>query len=81
MCGATTAWAHAVRGEGVRAVRANLGGTLLCGAVAVGAVWMLISAAVGHWIFGSPRLRTMLACGAVWLLVALLDWGYRVWFR
>ena len=73
-CGTTTAWAHALRGDIRQAAAANLGGTLLCAVVVVGAPWLLSSAFAGRWLVVRPTLRWVLAAGTAWLAVALLDW-------
>ena len=48
-CGATTALAHALRGNIADAATANLGGALLRGMTVLGIPWMLTSAAVDRW--------------------------------
>jgi len=77
-CGCTTAWAHALRGEFARAVRANLGGTLLCVVVGVGSPWLLLAASWGRWPVWHPTVRLLLVISFVWLAVVVLDWLRRV---
>ena len=42
-CGMTTSWAHWMRGDVVRAVEVNAGGTLLALAATLGGPWLLVS--------------------------------------
>ncbi len=76
-CGATTAWAYAVRGQLTQAVTVNLGGTLLCAATTIAVPWLLVSATVGRWIVCRLQGRVLLLVGTSWLLVVLLDWWQR----
>jgi hypothetical protein len=77
-CGATTAWAHAVRGELPAALAANVGGTVLCGLAMIGAPWALASAAARRWLIGRPTAKGLLILGSAWLAVTLLDWAQRL---
>lgn len=70
----TTAWAYAVRGELAAALRANAGGTLLCGFVAVGAVWAAASSFAGRWMIIRPSAHGLLWIGSGWLTFTTLDW-------
>lgn len=70
----TTAWAYAVRGELAAALRANAGGTLLCGFVAVGTVWVAASSLAGRWMFRRPSPHWLLWIGSGWLAITILDW-------
>jgi len=78
MCGCTTAWAHLLRGELVQSAIANLGGMLLCVAVAVGSPWLLIVAIWGRWPVARPTLRLVLILASAWLAVVVLDWLRRI---
>ena len=73
-CGATTAWAHALRGEVGLAVRANAVGTLACGIALVAVPWILLSAAVGRWLIGRPQLRVLLILSSGIVVIAAIDW-------
>ena len=79
-CGTTTAWAHVLRGDIRQAAAANLGGALLCGAVLIGAPWLLSSAIAGRWLGIRPTLPLLLTAATAWLAVALLDWLRRWYF-
>lgn len=70
----TTAWAYAVRGEAPAALRANAGGTLLCGFVAGGSMWALASSLAGRWVLGRPSAHWLLWIGSGWLAITILDW-------
>lgn len=77
-CGATTAWAHLLRGEIASAAASNLASTLLCGAVLLAVPWALLSALVGRWVLVAPRWNWLLAIAAGWFALALIDWLQRV---
>jgi hypothetical protein len=79
-CGATTAWAYALRGEWAAAARANLAGMLLCVVAVAGMPWWFLSASIGRWLFARPTLRVVLAVGSGWAVLAVLDWVRRAWF-
>jgi hypothetical protein len=78
VCGMTTAWAYAVRGNAQAAVAANVGGALLAAMTVLGAAWLLGSAAFGKWIGGRPSARAVVTLGTAWLVVTLLDWARRL---
>jgi hypothetical protein len=77
-CGMTTAWAHAVRGNVLAAVEANLGGALLLGACVAAAACLLAAAAVGRWHGPRLRLRTAAWIATAWLAATLADWVRRL---
>ena len=74
----TTAWAHAVRGELTAALQANTGGALLCGVVAIGAVWAAASSLAGRWMIVRPSPHWLLWIGSGWLAITILDWGRKL---
>jgi hypothetical protein len=77
-CGMTTAWAWLVRGEVRAALRANASGALMAMLALVGVPWLLASAARGRWLPGTPG-PALAAAGAVALVViALVQWGWRL---
>jgi hypothetical protein len=78
-CGATTAWAHLLDGNGAAAARANLVGTMLGGLAIVSVPWLLGSASVGRWLIAKPTPRGLLVVGTAVAVVGLLDWLARVW--
>ena len=80
-CGATTAWAHAMRGNFLQAAAVNLGGALAWAVAVVGVPWLLLTALVGRWLIVQPRLRPLLMLATAWLLVIFLDWLQRSYFR
>ena len=73
-CGATTAWAHALRGDLAQAVVANLGGSILLGLVLLGIPWTLISAIRNRWLIARPAPKHLLVTATACLMVILLDW-------
>ena len=79
-CGATTAWAHSMRGELAAAANANLAGTLLCFAGVIAVPWLLASASIGRWWVIKPTIRGVLVVGSGLMVIAILDWIRRVWF-
>ncbi|MBX7169090.1 MAG: DUF2752 domain-containing protein [Pirellulales bacterium] len=80
-CGMTTAWAHAVRGQFAAAAAANLGGTLLAVAAALGAPWLLAVALRGRWLLGVPREEVLAVGAGVFVALTLLDWAVRCAWR
>lgn len=79
LCGGTTAWSHALRGQWQLAARANLGAALLCVAAVIGSPWLLLVAARGRWLLGQPTTRALLLLASVWLAVVVLDWLRRLY--
>jgi hypothetical protein len=77
-CGMTTAWAHLVRGQLIGAFRANVGGTLLAVAAAVGAPWLLASAVRGRWLGWRPSGNLVAIVAAAIVVITLIDWGLRL---
>ena len=77
-CGMTTAWAHLVRGHGIHALRANVGGTLLGIVDLVAAPWLLLSAACGRWLGWAPNGTAVAWAAVPIVLVTLIDWGVRL---
>ncbi len=78
-CGATTAWAHVMRGKLANALSANLAGTLSCLATVVVWPWLLLSACLGRWLGWQPRAGDLLFIGSGFLVIAMLDWLRRAW--
>ncbi len=78
-CGMTTAWAHVVRGQWIRAARANMGGTLLALAAIVAAPWALVCAALGRAYRWLPSERAMVGAGLGFLGLTLAEWAWRLW--
>ena len=77
-CGMTTSWAHLVRGEVGKSLRANSGGT----AMALLAFWLswslLASAMRGHWIGRLPGNKSHLIVMTILGLTIGLDWIIRL---
>lgn len=73
-CGATTSFAHFVRGQWAGSVRANPAAFLLAAIVSVATPWLFASAWLGRvWRIEDPfRVLAGLACAVV--IVALLHW-------
>jgi hypothetical protein len=76
-CGMTTSFAHTVRGEFVAAARANLGGMLLAGLSAVGAVWLGWFAVRGRFPTERIGARTLTAVLVMIIVVTLGQWLLR----
>lgn len=74
----TTAWAHLVRGQLIRALRANVGGTLLCMLNLLAVPWLFISSARARWLGWVPNSTVAAWVGAAILLITLIDWGARL---
>lgn len=77
-CGMTTAWAHAVRGQMVQALAANVGGTLLAWVAMAAVPWALAAACTGRWLLIPGRWSWLLAGSAVVLAITLADWLFRL---
>ncbi|MBX3442928.1 MAG: DUF2752 domain-containing protein [Planctomyces sp.] len=77
-CGATTSFAHFVRGEWRHAARANTAGFAFAALCSLGAPWLAFSAAAGRlWRVDDPwRWLAIVVCGLV--AVAMLQWLARV---
>lgn len=80
-CGMTTAWSNVVRGRLPSALRANVAGTLLAVAGALAGPWLLISAAMGRWLWRVPSQGVLAALVVVLMIVMLSDWTARLIFR
>ena len=77
-CGMTTSWANLVRGRPADALRANVGGTLLCLLDMLAVPWLLCTAITGRWVVFEPRMD-LIACGlGVVLVVSLIEWAVRL---
>jgi hypothetical protein len=77
-CGMTTSWAHAVRGQWVRAVRSNVGGALLAAMTMVAVPWSLLSAIRGRWFRRPPSDRLLATLAILVVVVMLMDWVCRL---
>lgn len=78
LCGGTTAWAHALRGEVTQAANANFAAMLLCAGVAIGslqAIWIVIR---GQRPQHQITSRLLLLLASAWLAVAVFDWLRKV---
>jgi hypothetical protein len=78
MCGMTTAWAYAVRGDALAAVEANAGGAVLLATTVAAALWLAGVAATGRLAPARLRGRWIAAAATAWLVVTLLDWARRL---
>jgi hypothetical protein len=78
VCGMTTAWAYAVRGEALAAVTANSSGAVVCGMAAIAGPWLIASAAAGRWLIAKPTPRITLTIATALFALALLDWARRL---
>lgn len=77
-CGMTTSWAHFVRGRWRVAWRTNAGGMLLALSSAIGAPWLIGSAARGRWLLVRPNDWGLLVICFVILVVTLGQWLIRI---
>jgi hypothetical protein len=80
-CGMTTAWAHAARGEWLRAWAVHPGGALAWTLAAPAAAWALASAAVGSWLGARPRWAAAGWPVAAIVGLSLVDWLLRLIVR
>jgi hypothetical protein len=77
-CGMTTSWAYLVRGRVAAALWCNTSGTLL-GMWAVASVpWLLVSAARGRWLPGTPGTGVTAGMAVALVVIALVQWGWRL---
>jgi hypothetical protein len=74
----TTAWAHVVRGQLHLALADNVAGTLLALAAIAAVPWTLVAACKGRWMLVRWRWGAAICLAALVLLVALLDWLWRL---
>jgi hypothetical protein len=77
----TTAWSHVVRGQLVRAFRANAGGALLGVVTVMLAPWVLVSGLRGRWVGRPLSERMTLAMVFTLFGVTLVDWVVRLYFQ
>jgi hypothetical protein len=77
-CGMTTAWAHLMHGELIRAFQANIGGVLLAVLSMAAAPWLMISAARGRWLIWRPNGSVVGYVSGVIIAIALVQWGLRL---
>lgn len=77
-CGMTTAWAHVVRGQFVRAARANSGGMLLALSALVVTPWSLTSAVRGRLTGRLPSEATLAIVAVAIVVTTLVDWLIRL---
>jgi hypothetical protein len=74
----TTSWAHLVRGQFGRALRANVAGTCLGLATMAVVPWLLLSARRGRWLWRSPSVEVATIAAVAVVGVALIDWLVRL---
>ena len=74
----TTAWAHLMHGELIRALQANIGGVLLAVLAMAAAPWLMISAARGRWLIWRPNGSVVGYVSGVTIAIALVQWGFRL---
>jgi hypothetical protein len=73
----TTAWAHVVRGQLMRALQANVGGTLLAITSVLAGPWALISGIRGRWLWMVPHEAATFVLSLVIIVVTLIEWASR----
>ncbi len=74
----TTAWSCTAHGQILRAFRANVGGALLALAAMVAVPWLLLSAALGRWLFRPPPAPWVAIAASALGMVTLLQWVVRL---
>jgi hypothetical protein len=77
-CGMTTAWAHLMHGEMIRAFQANISGVLLAVLSIAAAPWLMISAAWGRWLIWRPNGSVVGYVSGAIIAIALVQWGFRL---
>jgi hypothetical protein len=78
VCGMTTAWTYAVRGEVRSAVAVNAAGAVACGLSVVVAPWLVASAAAGRWLIAKLTPQALLIAATAFFALTLLDWARRL---
>jgi hypothetical protein len=78
VCGMTTAWAYAVRGEVRPAVAVNAAGAVAFGVSVVAAPWLIASAVANRWLITKPSPKTLLIAATAFVALTLLDWARRL---
>lgn len=78
-CGMTTAWARALHGDAIGALRANLGGVLLLLASVATIPWALWSAVAGRWAAGVRPGDWLIAAVLVSIVaITIAEWIWRL---
>ena len=77
-CGMTTSWAWLMRGHVVAALRSNASGALLGMLALAGVPWLLVSAARGRWLPGTPGPEVTAGMAVALVAIALIQWGWRL---
>ena len=77
-CGMTTSWSNLVRGNVIRSIQANSGGTLLAVIAMIAGPWAFLSGCRGSWLGGWPNEWMVVFLAFVLVTVTLIDWGFRL---
>jgi hypothetical protein len=77
-CGMTTSWAHALRGQMLAALRANVGGTLLCLGSLAAVPWLVACAWAGRWLPRAVRDQEIAWASLGLVTITLVDWAIRL---
>lgn len=78
-CGMTTSWAWLTRGNLMKSVSSNAGGTMLGALSLVFGVWMLVSGIRGKWFVGVPTSFWLAVLLGSTVAVTLIDWLFKIW--
>lgn len=79
-CGMTTSWAWLTRGDLMKSIRSNAGGTMLGILCLVFGVWMLISGIRGRWFMGVPTSFWLFVLLGSTVGVTLIGWVNKIWY-
>jgi hypothetical protein len=80
-CGMTTSWAYLVRGQLIKSLKSNTGGTLVGVIAMLLAPWALLSGLRGRWFWKSFNDWAALIVTLAVILVTLVDWSVRFFVR
>ena len=78
-CGSTTAFVHVARGELIEAFAANVAGALLAMLSLPAGIWVCLSAIRGRWLIIVPNGVAVAAVAVVFLVIAAVDWLFRLY--
>lgn len=77
-CGMTTSWSYLLHGQPIRALSANIGGTLLAIFAAVAGPWMIGTAIRARPLFRPPTELQTVSGVILLILLTLGQWAWRV---
>ena len=77
-CGMTTSWVYWMRGDVLRAVEVNAGGSMLALAATLGGPWTLVSGLRGRYVWFRLNEYFLIAAAVATVVVVLIQWGWRM---